>query len=60
MYLTLKQATIKYQISKVTLRRWMNIGLISQFRTPGGHRRFKDSEIQNLLTEYNNAKKQND
>jgi excisionase family DNA binding protein len=34
-----------------TVTRWASAGRIGSVRTPGGHRRFRQSEIQDLLTE---------
>jgi excisionase family DNA binding protein len=36
-------------ISADTLRRWEKAGRIQSFRTPTGHRRFKRSEVEQLL-----------
>lgn len=35
-------------ISITTLRRWEETGLITAFRTPGGQRRFPQSEIDRI------------
>jgi len=33
----------------LTLRNWEKKGLIRSFRTPGGHRRFKESELNRII-----------
>jgi len=33
----------------LTLRNWEKKGLIRSFRTPGGHRRFKKSELNRII-----------
>jgi predicted site-specific integrase-resolvase len=33
-----------------TLRRWERDGRITVYRTPAGHRRYKRSDLANLLT----------
>jgi excisionase family DNA binding protein len=37
-------------VDESTLRRWADSGHVRAFRTPGGHRRFAESEIQALLS----------
>jgi len=36
-------------VFSLTLRNWEKKGLIKAFRTPGGHRRFKKSELDKIL-----------
>ena len=36
-------------VFSLTLRNWDKKGLISSFRTPGGHRRFKESELNRII-----------
>lgn len=36
-------------VFSLTLRNWEKKGLIKSFRTPGGHRRFKKSELDRIV-----------
>lgn len=36
-------------VSPKTVTRWANAGLLPSLRTLGGHRRFRESEIQDLI-----------
>lgn len=47
--ITAKQAQQRYNISTASLRRWMNRGKLTEYRTPGGHRRYSECEIKQLL-----------
>lgn len=38
-----------YRVDPKTVTRWANSGRIASVRTPGGHRRFRESEIRALL-----------
>ena len=38
-----------FSVAPKTVSRWAATGRISSIRTPGGHRRFKESEILRLL-----------
>jgi hypothetical protein len=44
-----------YEVSSKALRRWAAAGKISATRTPGGHRRYRESDAQALLTELRSA-----
>lgn len=48
-WLTLGQACRVLGVDESTLRRWADSGHVRAFRTPGGHRRFAESEIQELM-----------
>lgn len=48
-WLTLQDASNKIGASPATLRQWADKGKIRTFRTPGGHRRFSESDIRSLL-----------
>ena len=48
-WLTLSEAAQLLGIHPTTLRRWTDDGEIRCVRTPGGHRRFLDSDLQNFL-----------
>ena len=49
-WLTLGQACRILGVDESTLRRWADSGHVRAFRTPGGHRRFAEREIQELMT----------
>ena len=48
-WLTLGQACRILGVDESTLRRWADAGQVHAFRTPGGHRRFAETDIQELL-----------
>lgn len=39
----------KFGVDPKTVTRWSDRGLIRYFRTPGGHRRYWEKEIQALI-----------
>jgi excisionase family DNA binding protein len=39
-----------FRVDPKTVTRWAAAGRISSIRTPGGHRRFRESEIRALLS----------
>ena len=49
-WLTLGQACRALGVDESTLRRWADNGQVRVFRTPGGHRRFAESDIQELVS----------
>lgn len=40
-----------FRVDPKTVTRWASSGRIGSIRTPGGHRRFRESEVQSLLAE---------
>ncbi len=48
-WLTLREASDLLGVHYTTLRSWADRGLIPVFRTPGGHRRFRLSDIRRFL-----------
>ncbi len=48
-WLTLGSACRLLGVDESTLRRWSDSGYIRTFRTPGGHRRFAEGDLQELL-----------
>lgn len=38
-----------FRVDAKTVGRWANRGRIASIRTPGGHRRFRESEVHELL-----------
>ena len=49
--LTLKETEQLLNVSKSTLQRWDNSGKLIALRTEGGHRRYKQSDIERLIGE---------
>lgn len=43
-----------FRVDPKTVTRWATAGRIGSIRTPGGHRRFRESEVRNLLAELTN------
>ena len=52
--LSLKETEQLLNVSKSTLQRWDNSGKLIALRTEGGHRRYKQSDIERLIGENNN------
>ena len=52
--LTLKETEKLLNVSKSTLQRWDNSGKLKAIRTEGGHRRYKQSDIERLIGENKN------
>jgi excisionase family DNA binding protein len=47
-WLTIPQASARLGISAQTLRQWADDGRVPSFRTPGGHRRFRSSDLASI------------
>jgi excisionase family DNA binding protein len=47
-WLTLEEAAKRLSVHPTTLREWADKGRIRTFRTPGGHRRFSESDVAEL------------
>lgn len=43
-----KEAARLRGVSPRSLRRWNTIGLLAAEKTPGGHRRYRESDVRNL------------
>lgn len=52
-WLTLTEASILLGVHPITLRSWADAGLVRLFRTPGGHRRFRRSELLAFMERQN-------
>lgn len=39
-----------FRVNPKTVTRWAEAGRLKHFRTPGGHRRFHESDVRPLLT----------
>jgi excisionase family DNA binding protein len=48
-WLTLGNASRLLGVDESTLRRWADAGQVRAFRTPGGHRRFAEADVQAIL-----------
>lgn len=47
--LTRAEVAAMFSVRPYTVSRWAKRGLIASIRTPGGHRRFRESEVRALL-----------
>lgn len=48
-WLTLGQACRMLNVDESTLRRWADAGQVRTFRTPGGHRRFAEGDVREIV-----------
>ncbi|MHB8377221.1 MAG: helix-turn-helix domain-containing protein [Dehalococcoidia bacterium] len=48
-WLTLGQACRVLNVDESTLRRWADAGQVRTFRTPGGHRRFAEGDVRDIV-----------
>lgn len=51
--LNMKETMDYLNVSKITLQRWDNSGKLKAIRTSGGHRRYKLSDLEKFIGEYN-------
>jgi len=49
--LTPGEVALMFRVDPKTVTRWASAGRIGSIRTPGGHRRFRDSEVHGLLAD---------
>lgn len=50
VYLTTSEIAAKYRVNPSTVRRWVERGvIIPSFTTPGGHHRFRESDLASLM-----------
>lgn len=47
--LTPAEVAAEFRVDRKTVTRWAAAGRINSIRTPGGHRRFRESEVRALL-----------
>ncbi|MGW1677192.1 BldC family transcriptional regulator [Saccharopolyspora sp. NPDC002376] len=52
--LTPGEVATLFRVDPKTVTRWATAGRIGSIRTPGGHRRFRESEVRALLAELTN------
>jgi excisionase family DNA binding protein len=48
-WLSLGEAASRLGVDEATLRHWADTGSVKTFRTPGGHRRFREDDLQALM-----------
>ena len=48
-WLTLGQAATYVGVAQSTMRKWTDSGRVSSFKTPGGHRRYRRSDLDQFL-----------
>ena len=49
--LTPSEVARRFKVDPKTVTRWAKAGQLSSFRTLGGHRRFKASEVEALIND---------
>lgn len=49
--MTPAEVAVMFRVDPKTVTRWAKIGKLSSIKTLGGHRRFRESEVQALLLE---------
>ena len=49
--LTPGEVALMFRVDPKTVARWASSGRVGSIRTPGGHRRFRESEINRLLAD---------
>ncbi len=49
--LTPAEVAAMFRVDPKTVTRWAQAGRVSSLRTPGGHRRYRESEIRRLLAD---------
>jgi excisionase family DNA binding protein len=47
--LTSGEVAVLFRVDPKTVTRWAAAGRVGSIRTPGGHRRFRESEVRALL-----------
>lgn len=47
--LTPAEVAFAFRVDPKTVTRWAKAGKLSAIRTPGGHRRYRESEVRRLL-----------
>jgi len=59
--LTPGEVALMFRVDPTTVTRWAASGRIGSIRTPGGHRRFHESEVKGLLDDLSvSASRSND
>lgn len=47
--LTAQEVATKFRVTRKTVWTWGHSGLITQVRTPGGHCRYREAEVEALI-----------
>jgi excisionase family DNA binding protein len=47
--LTPKEVAAMFRVEPKTVRLWAKVGKLNSIRTPGGHRRYREAEVRQLL-----------
>jgi excisionase family DNA binding protein len=50
--MTPAEVAAAFRVDPKTVTRWAKAGKLASIRTLGGHRRYKESEVKRLLSEY--------
>lgn len=53
--LTPSEVAALFRVDPKTVTRWAKAGKLTSIRTLGGHRRYRDSEVRNLLNNLPNG-----
>ena len=48
-YLTPREVSALFRVDSKTVSRWADEGKLTSIRTPGGHRRFPESDVRAFL-----------
>jgi excisionase family DNA binding protein len=48
-FMTPREVAALFRVDPKTVTRWAAAGRLSSIRTPGGHRRFRESEVKDLM-----------
>lgn len=54
-WLTLSAASAHMGVAPVTVRRWADAGALPTYRTAGGHRRFREQDLDRFLAQHGHA-----
>lgn len=57
--LTAGEVAVLFRVDPKTVTRWAARGRINSIRTPGGHRRFRESEVLALLRDADSPREDN-
>ncbi len=57
--LTPAEVASLFRVDPKTVTRWAKAGMLTSIRTLGGHRRYKDSEVKELLNSVSGNNKSN-
>ena len=58
--LTPSEVAFLFRVDPKTVTRWAKAGKLTSIRTLGGHRRYKESEVKNLLASFSKPPNRND